>query len=91
MSEIDYNSVGWIVSSKYRKAVMQNLHSGPKIPTEIAENSGDEIAHISRALADLSERNMVELLVDESTKKGRLYGTTDKGEDLAEIVVEREQ
>lgn len=45
----------------------------------LAERTDTRIAHISRSLSDLSDDGLAELLVPEDTKKGRLYGLTDRG------------
>lgn len=81
MSQLDYNAVSYVKSSKYRTAVLTNL-SHPKIPSELTEDTEFEQAHISRALGELQDKDIVELLVDEDTKKGRLYRLTEKGENI---------
>jgi len=88
---VDYNRVGSVVASKYRKQTVLALKGGPKIPSEIADESDSDIAHISRAITELANNDITELLVDESTKKGRLYGLTSEGEEVAEVVEDREQ
>lgn len=77
-----WDDVGFVISSQYRVAVLGNLASGPSTPSHIATESGLTISHISRALGDLRERTMVELLVSEDQKKGRVYGITDHGEQV---------
>ena len=62
--------------------VLSRLVEGPATPSRIAADKGIAIAHVSRALSGLreDERGMVELLVSEEQKKGRVYGITEKGE-----------
>lgn len=78
----DWDEVGFVVSSKYRTAVLRELSSGPATPTTIADRSGLGITHISRALGRLQDREVVELVVPEDQHKGRLYDLTDQGEEL---------
>lgn len=82
----DWNAVGFITASQYRAAVVTELGdcraSTPAAIADATENG--QLAHISRALGELREKGLVELLVDEDTKKGRLYGLTDEGREIAE-------
>jgi predicted transcriptional regulator len=89
-SDLDYNELSFVISSQYRIAVMESLLEQPKTPSEISGPDDDPgIAHVSRALGRLSDRGLVELLVDESRKKGRIYGLSDEGEPIAEEVKRR--
>lgn len=82
-----WDEVGYVLSSKYRTEVMEFLADTPRTPSAMAKpNSEIPIAHVSRALSNLRERGLVELLVDEDRKKGRLYGLTDDGEEVWEVV-----
>lgn len=81
MSE-DWDEIGYVISSHYRVAVLRQLARGPATPSKLAEDSELAIAHISRALRGLRERSLVELLVPEDRKKGRVYGITEKGEQI---------
>lgn len=78
----DYDTLGWVLASGYRKQVLRSLTERPKIPSRIAEENGVKISHVSRALSELQDRGLVELLVPEDRKKGRLYGLTDAGEAI---------
>ena len=77
-----WDDIGFIISSQYRVAVLQSLAEGPSTPSQIASESGLAISHISRALSKLRDREMVELLVSEDQKKGRVYGITEHGEKV---------
>lgn len=80
----DWDDVGYVVSSKYRTAVLRVLSSGPATPTTIADESDLGITHISRALGRLQDRDVVELAVPEDQHKGRFYDLTEEGEALWE-------
>jgi DNA-binding MarR family transcriptional regulator len=54
-------------------------------PSKIAADTDCAASHVSRALNDLRERELVDLLVPESRKKGRIYGITDQGREIRKI------
>ncbi len=82
----EWDEIGFVISSRYRVEVLRRLSEGPATPTQIASDSGAGIAHISRALSSLRERDLVELLVSEDRKKGRVYGITEPGEEIWEQI-----
>ncbi|WP_345778547.1 winged helix-turn-helix domain-containing protein [Natrinema sp. DC36] len=82
---MNWDNVGYVISSQYRIEIMKRLDEGPKTPSAMAKpNSDIPIAHVSRALTNLREKDLVELLVPEERKKGRVYGLTDEGEAIWE-------
>lgn len=88
-----WETVGFVISSQYRIAVLRRLAEGPATPSRIADETGFAISHVSRALHSLRDRDLVDLLVSEDRKKGRIYGITDSGRQtweriLAEDLVE---
>ncbi|WP_311173522.1 winged helix-turn-helix domain-containing protein [Halobellus ordinarius] len=78
----EWDEIGFVISSKYRIAVLETLATGPSIPSSIAAETGLPITHVSRALRALRERSLVELLVSKQKKKGRIYGMTERGQQL---------
>ena len=56
------------------------------IPTPTSDAICEGVAHISRALQRLRERSLVELLVSEDRKKGRVYGLTERGSAVWETI-----
>lgn len=90
-SEQDWDAIGYILRSDYRKAVMEQLAGSPKCPSDINLHSHRQTHHASRAMIQLRERGYVELLVDEDTKVGRYYGLTEAGESLWEDVKDAEE
>lgn len=82
----DWEVVGYVISSTYRLEVLQRLTDSPAPPSTIADDTDCAISHISRALQDLRERGLVKLLVPESRKKGRIYGITDEGRSIWEMI-----
>jgi len=78
----DWDAVGFVVSSRYRVIVLRRLAEGPASPSTIATDADVAISHVSRALSELREHDLVELLVPEPRKKGRIYGLSDRGEGV---------
>lgn len=78
----EWNSIGFVISSNYRVTVLRRLNEGPATPSQIASDEDIAITHVSRALRELGERDLVELLVPENRRKGRVYGITEKGERI---------
>lgn len=78
----DWEAIGYVVSSRYRVEVLARLTDSPAPPSTIAADTDCDISHVSRALQDLREQELVELLVPESRKKGRIYGITDEGSEI---------
>jgi DNA-binding MarR family transcriptional regulator len=77
----DWDVLGYVEASHYRTDVLTRLGEGPATPTMIAEDIEYEVTHVSRCLRELKQRDLVELLVDESVRKGRFYGITADGDD----------
>lgn len=75
-----WDAIGFVISSQYRLAVVRNLSEGPATPSRIADEEDYQISHISNALTALRNRSLVELLVPEERKKGRIYRLTESGE-----------
>jgi len=82
---VDWDVLGFVIASDYRRAVVDALDDrGPATPTTLGERTGLAIAHVSRTLTELRERDVVELLVPEERSKGRIYGLTDDGQQLVD-------
>jgi len=82
----DWDEVSFVISSQYRVAVVRRLATGPATPSQIASDVDIGIAHVSRALQRLRERSLVDLLVSEDRKKGRVYGLTERGSAVWETI-----
>ena len=78
-----WDAVGFVSASSYRLSVLAVLVEGPETPSQIADAVGIDITKVSRALSDLREHDLAELLVPEERRKGRYYGITSKGETVA--------
>ena len=82
----DWDEISFVIRSQYRVAVLERLMSGPATPSTIASEADISISHVSRALSKLRERSLVDLLVSEEQKKGRVYGITEAGEEVWERI-----
>lgn len=76
----EWDDISFVISSKYRVAVVEDLAQGPATPSTIADDTEFTISHVSRALRGLRAHDLAELLVSEDRKKGRVYGLTERGE-----------
>jgi DNA-binding MarR family transcriptional regulator len=90
ISEKEVEEYSFVLQSKYRTDVVLILSYAeiPLPPSAIVGKSGESRSTISRAISELRDENLVELLVDESRRKGRLYGLTERGERIAPHVQE---
>lgn len=78
----DWDEIGYVISSTHRTAVLGRLDEGPATPAQLASDTDLAVTHVSRVLSDLRERSLVELLVPEERRKGRVYGITERGRDV---------
>lgn len=86
MAGADWDDISFVISSQYRVETLRRLAKGPATPSKIADEAKLSVAHISRALQELREHELVDLLVSEEKKKGRVYGITDSGEGVWEMI-----
>lgn len=82
----DWDEVSFVISSRYRVIALKRLAVGPATPSQIATDASVGIAHVSRALQKLRDRSLVDLLVSDSRKKGRVYGLTEHGREVWETI-----
>ncbi len=82
----NWDDVSFVISSQYRVMVLRRLATGPATPSQIASDVDVGIAHVSRALQRLREKELVDLLVSEDRKKGRVYGLTERGRGVWDTI-----
>ena len=87
MSNIDWDKYSFLLSAKNRRKVLFALDE-PKIPTEIASMLGVNLSHVSRTLAELSNKGIVECLTPKS-RVGKLYRRTKFGDEIATYLKNR--
>ncbi|GAB3411047.1 hypothetical protein GCM10027435_02250 [Haloparvum alkalitolerans] len=77
------DTAAYVLNSKYRRGVLRELGDTDRAtPTQLAEAVDEPRPHISRALSELREEDVVELRVSEGRSVGRYYGLTDDGEGV---------
>ena len=82
----DWDEISFVISSRYRVIALRQLAIGPATPSQIASDANVGIAHVSRALQGLRERSLVDLLVSDDRKKGRVYGLTEHGQEVWDTI-----
>ncbi|MGM0592757.1 MAG: ArsR family transcriptional regulator [Halobacteriota archaeon] len=82
----DWDDISFVISSRYRIVALKRLSVGPATPSQIAADADVGIAHVSRALQGLRDRHLVDLLVSEDRKKGRVYGLTEEGREVWQTI-----
>ena len=75
-----WQTLGFVRRSDNRKNIIKELDR-PLIPKEIAEETDMHQSNVSRALKELKEKDIVEVLNPEA-KTGRLYQLTGKGDKI---------
>lgn len=85
----DWDAVGYCLASVYRQRVLRALNDDPAMPSELREELDIDMAAVSEQIGNLRERGLVQLLVPEETRKGRIYGLTEKGRQVHEEVESR--
>lgn len=73
----------FLTASDVRREIALSLDGGPLTPTQIADDKGLNISHVSQKLGELSERGVIECINPER-RKGRLYTLTEEGMDAIE-------
>jgi DNA-binding MarR family transcriptional regulator len=80
---------GFIKGSKHRMEVMRRLAESPAIPKDIKTDTDRPYSRVSDAMDDLQSEGLVELLVPDDQKKGRLYSLTERGESAWQFMIEQ--
>lgn len=80
---MDIEEYAWVKASEYREGILIAISDKPKPPKELAEQTGYYLSHVSNTLSDLEEHGLAECITPDR-RKGRLWSTTDKGDELVE-------
>ena len=80
---VQWDTIGYVISSEYRRKVMILLSKKPYTPREIANVLNIHLSHTSQILKQLTSKNLIVCLNPKVTK-GRLYGLTDIGNKVVE-------
>jgi DNA-binding PadR family transcriptional regulator len=74
----NWKLVSFVKRGRIRFEVLKQLSSNPATPTEISKAIKRHRPSVSRALADLESKGLVECLTP-NEKLGRIYSITPKG------------
>ena len=85
MKKEKYDKLGFVMASKYRKKVVEQLYKSPMIPSQISFETGIRVNHISSVLKSLVEEGIV-VCLNPNRKRGRVYALTDLGRWVAERI-----
>jgi predicted transcriptional regulator len=80
---VDWDIIGFVVASNYRRKVVEELSKGVKTPKQISKATRIRINHVSNILSDLSKREVVECK-NPDAKVGRLYELTEIGKNVSD-------
>jgi ArsR family transcriptional regulator, cadmium/lead-responsive transcriptional repressor len=80
-----YNDVGYVKISKHRKKVFLALKNGPKMPSEIVQETKMRMDDVSRALRAMNKKGLVSCINPEM-KKGRIYILTNDGKNIIDEI-----
>ena len=78
--ETKWKLISFIISSQYRKKVLEILEA-PKIPSKISKELKIDKAHISKTLKELEKEKLIQCLTPNSIK-GKLFVITTYGKDI---------
>ncbi len=83
--EGQWELVSFVLSSELRTRILDILRNAEATPSRLAKEIDRPVSHISRALKELQQKNLVLLLTPHRTK-ARLYEITDLGKTVIESV-----
>ncbi|MCL9814361.1 transcriptional regulator [Natranaeroarchaeum aerophilus] len=80
---MDVEEYAWVKASDYRESILLALDDKPRTPKELSEMTDYYLSHVSNVLSDLEDHGMAECITPDR-KKGRLWNSTEKGENIIE-------
>ena len=80
-----WEEIGYIMASKYRTLIIEKLSNKNYMPSTLAKETNVQLSHISRALKELTEKNLITCL-NEKSKKGKIYTLTEFGKKISNII-----
>jgi DNA-binding HxlR family transcriptional regulator len=85
MKELDWNLYGYVVASRYRKIIVENLSRRPRTPSQLAKDCGLPLTRISNTLTELATKEIVTCL-NPNQRKVRVYKLTEEGKRIAQTI-----
>ena len=74
-------ALSFVKRGKSRQKIIKSLTRHPKMPRDIAQETGIRQSNVSTTLTKLSEQGLV-CCVNPEVKRGRVYRLTEKGEEI---------
>lgn len=90
MDDEEWEKIGYILASTYRRKVILALKEGPLTPKQLSQLSGIGVSHVSNVLNGLRTHDLVKCL-NPKMRKGRLYEITPKGQDVLKFLLRVEE
>ncbi len=84
---MDWNLISLITSSKIRFKVLTRLNKSKFTPSDLSKNLEIHISAISRALSELTEKELINCLTDKRTKF-KYYEISEKGKEVLKNIHE---
>ena len=78
----NWDDISFVISSNYRRKILEELKN-PKTPSQLSNTLSINKTHISRALAELIDKKLINCLTP-NHRKGRLYVISDYGIEVLE-------
>lgn len=82
---MDWETVSYVFSSELRFKVLVELRKSKLTPSQLARGLSQPMSHVSKALSELSDKELVVCLTP-SRKKGRFYEITKDGEKVLDEI-----
>lgn len=80
------DDVRFVHATTYRRVLLERLVTGPATPTQLATETDYTLSYVSLGLGELREQGLIELLVPDDRKRGRVYGSTERGVAVWETI-----
>jgi len=85
---LDWEKYGYTIASNYRIKVVVALNEKPKTPSEIAEETGLYLSHVSSTVSDLVKKGLIKCLTP-SLRRGKVFDLTEAGKEIAAEIKKR--
>jgi len=82
---LDWETVSFVFSSRLRLKILLKLSKSKNTPKQLSISLKQPMSHVSKALKQLNERQLVECLTP-SRRKGRLYDITQSGSKVLDEI-----
>jgi hypothetical protein len=83
----EWDAVAFVCQSSYRESIVRQLAASRR--STIAVDTDLRLTPVLRTLGRLRPRSLVDLLVADDRRKGRIYGLTDRGRTVRVSIDDR--